>query len=318
VTAEAAGEPGTVASSIRNDVTVVVPTWKRPELLSRCLDGVLSQRPQAVEVLVVARPEDDEAWAIIDQAAVSDRIRGVEVHEPGVVPPVRAALEACSTALMAIIDDDAVACPGWLGALLDIMEDRRVSVAGGFVFTPGTRVRKRRNAGRITWYGQHVGNVAAMESPTPVAVDGVMEGNWIWRTEVLRSLDFAPLFRGPNGAMYGLDLTLQAKERGHSVLYTSWARVLHTPGARSFDQFDRDDVAERRVYSKNYTYIALRHRRGCRRLLFALWWWLVGERGSYGIATALMDALNGKLDRRTLRADFSGKADGVRVWLAEG
>jgi GT2 family glycosyltransferase len=267
-------------------------------------------------VIVVARPGDDQTWEVIDTPREgAPAIRGIPVHEPGIVPPVRAAMGACSTDLMALIDDDAVPCAGWLDALVEVMRDGSVAVAGGSVFTPGTKVRQRRNAGRITWYGQHIGNVGSLESPTPLWVDGVMEGNSIWRTEVMRSLEFPAIFGGPNGAMYGLDLTLQAKARGYSIVYTSCARVLHTPGPRSPDMYERADRAQGRSYARNYTFIGLRRLRGFRRVAFVVWWWLIGERGSYGLATGSLDWLLGRTRLEEIRASLGYKAEGVGAWL---
>ncbi len=80
-----------------SSVTVVIPTWRRPELLQRCLGGVLSQEPGADEVLVVARPNDAEARSIIERASVDAPVRWVAVTEPGHVPPVRAGLDATTT-----------------------------------------------------------------------------------------------------------------------------------------------------------------------------------------------------------------------------
>jgi GT2 family glycosyltransferase len=296
-------------------VTVAIPSYRRAELLVRCLEGVLAQSPAPDEVIVVARPDDQETWRVIESMSdVAPALRGVAVHEAGIVPPVRAALAACSTDLMALIDDDATPCPGWLDALLNVMEDRSAAAAGGFVFTPGSRVKQRRNAGRITWYGQHIGNVGALRSSTTVVVDGVMEGNSIWRTDVMRSLEFPALFDEANSALYGLDLALQLKERGYSVVYTEKARVLHTPGPRPLG-FGRHDLSQGRIYSRNYTYIALRRFRGLRRWTFALWWWLIGERGSYGLVTGSVDWLLGRTGWNEIRASFQGKSDGVHEWL---
>ena len=43
---------------MKAEVTVVVPTYRRPQLLDRCLAGLREQRAQPVETIVVQRPED--------------------------------------------------------------------------------------------------------------------------------------------------------------------------------------------------------------------------------------------------------------------
>ena len=73
--------------------------------------------------------------------------------------------------------------------------------------------------GSIRWFGQHVGNVAALELSRSRQVQGVMECNWAWRSSVLRSLDFDTALDQDDASMYGLDLRLQAQELGYSVVY---------------------------------------------------------------------------------------------------
>lgn len=310
--------PG-VASTLPDgspSVTVVVPTWRRPELLGRCLDGVLAQNPAPAEVLVVARREDLEALEVIEGASSRGQVRWVEVSQPGHVPPVLAALDAATTDLIAFIDDDAVPDLGWLAALLDVMRDPSVVCAGGRVHTEGSAPVVHPDAGTVRWYGQHVGNVAAVDAFDPFEVDSVMEMNWCWRTSVLRSLSFDPVLARDDASMYGLDLCLQAKAEGGRVVYTSAARVVHTPGPRHDGSISRDDRRRTyRSYGRNYTLIALRRFRGMQRVTFVLWWWLVGERGSYGLSTAAVDATTGRAAPGTVAASFAGKLEGTRAWL---
>ena len=104
-------------SSHLPSVTVVIPTWRRRGTAGPLHGGGVGAAPAPSEILVVARPEDDETLAVIDGCSHPGSVRWVEVNEPGHVPPVRAGLEAASSDLVAFIDDDAVP-PGWLAALL--------------------------------------------------------------------------------------------------------------------------------------------------------------------------------------------------------
>jgi len=297
-------------------VTVVVPTWRRPDLLQRCLEGVIAQDPAADEILVVARPDDAATLDVIEARAGSPGVRWVEVTEPGYVPPVRAGLAAATGDLVAFIDDDAVPEQGWLRALSAPFADHRVACVGGLVDTPGTVGVVHADAGRMRWYGKHIGNLGLVTADAPFEVDGVLEGNSMWRAEVLRDLEFLGAFAADDAPLYGLDLSLQAKSRGWKVVYTSDAAIRHTPGPRPGGSPDRSDRAcAIRSYSRNMTLIGLRHMRGLARVAFATWWWLIGERASYGLVTALIDGSRGALARGYVTASFAGKADGMRAWL---
>jgi hypothetical protein len=160
-----------------------------------------------------------------------------------------------------------------------------------------------------------VGNLGALETPGPIDVDGVMECNWAWRTELLRCMAFDPVLEFHDSVMYGLDLCLQAKAEGYKIVYNPSARVSHyaAPRDASIDRHDRP----RRVqsYSRNYTYIALKHFRWPRLAVFWFWWWLIGERGSYGLATAILDLVGRQNSMFPLiAASLRGKHHGVAEW----
>jgi GT2 family glycosyltransferase len=112
--------------------------------------------------------------------------------------------------------------------------------------------------------------------------------------------------------MYGLDLCLQAKSAGWRVVYEPQALVYHhaAPRAPELDRADRP----RRVfsYSRNYTYIMLKHLEWWRKPIFLAWWFLIGERGSWGLAAVLADTASGRLPQPShVRGSLSGKLEGI-------
>jgi GT2 family glycosyltransferase len=297
--------------------SVVIPTWRRADWLAGCLKALAAQLTPPAEVLVVGRHDDPDARDVV-QRWRRDRtfpVRWVEIEGPGHVAPVRRGLEVATGDVVAFLDDDAEPDSNWLAALVRPFENDRVACVGGRVVTPGFRGTVHRDAGRLRPYGKYVGNVGALEGRTSIAVDAVMEGNCAWRTAILRGLRFDPVLDYGDASMYGLDLCLQARERGFLIVYEPRARVLHHAAPRD-PSLARSDRAPRTfVYSRNYTYIALKHLRGLRRATFVVWWWLVGERGSHGILKAAADlVLRGRTSARDIAASFAGKREGVRAW----
>jgi hypothetical protein len=131
----------------------------------------------------------------------------------------------------------------------------------------------------------------------------------------LRELEFDTVLDYDAAAMYGLDLCLQAKAKGHRVVYQSRASVLHhaAPRTSSLDRADRP--ARTLAFSRNYTYIALKHFRGLRRMSFLVWWMLIGVRGSYGPLGVLADVLARRPPSRAVAvASFRGKLEGFKLW----
>jgi GT2 family glycosyltransferase len=280
--------------------------------------GLVGQTRPPDEVIVVGRAEDTATKSIVTHPeawASLKNVRWIEVDEGGHIAPVRKGLAAASGDIVAFVDDDTESEPDWLKLLVEPFSDPTVGCVGGCVLNPGPPAKSRSDAGRIKWYGRYIGNIGARKDTLPVDIDGAMEGNFAWRTSLLRRIGFDPVLSFDDAAMYGLDLCLQARTIGYRVVYQPGARLLHHSAPRE-PELDRANRPMRVIsYSRNYTYIALKNLRGPRRLAFVAWWWLVGERGSYGLATGLYDLVRTRGSAAPLiEASFDGKWRGVTEW----
>jgi GT2 family glycosyltransferase len=295
-------------------VSIVIPTWRRATYLAQNLEGVLGQSRPADEIIVVGRDEDVAAHEVV--RSQGSRVRWLGGADPGHVRPIRAGLAAVRGDIVAFLDDDVRPDQDWLERLLACFDEPNIACAGGRVVNAGFTGKVRTDAGQIRWYGRHIGNVGALETRGSIRVASVMECNWAWRTSILRSLAFDPRLDFDDGSMYGLDLCLQAKQAGYDIVYTAETRV-RDAGAPRDPSLDRGDRAQRSfTYSRNYTLIALNRFKGLQRLAFIAWWWLVGERGSYGLGTAMADlVLVGPRVWPRIKRSFQGKAEGLRLWL---
>jgi GT2 family glycosyltransferase len=301
-------------------VSVIIPTYLRPEMLLKCVESILagSQRPQ--EIVVVGRAGDrgtEEAVAAIEAAPHAGvKIRSGWVTEPGHVPPVETGARTASCDLVAIVDDDVTATPEWLSSLVPHFADASVGVVGGRVLVPGASLpRLKGKPGRVSWYGRNWGNLGSVGGEASFQVDSVMEGNSIWRRELLASLEFDPVLNFDDASMYGLDLCLQAKRRGFRIVYDPRALVYHHAATRA-PEIDRQKRGPRMFsFCRNYTYIILKRFSAWRRLVFLVWWFLIGERGAWGLGSLLVDTLRDgwKKERYTAYA-WRGKFEGARLW----
>jgi GT2 family glycosyltransferase len=147
-------------------------------------------------------------------------------------------------------------------------------------------------------------------------VDSVMEGNSIWRRKLLASLEFDPVLNFDDAVMYGLDLCLQVKERGLKLIYEPRALVYHHSAPRA-PELDRQERGSRLFcLCRNYTYIILKRFPRWRRLVFLGWWFLIGERGAWGLGSLVIDELqNGWRKERYVAHAWRGKMDGIRLAL---
>ncbi|MEX0833618.1 MAG: glycosyltransferase [Actinomycetota bacterium] len=297
--------------------TVFIPTWRRAAWLDKCIRSVLEQNPLPSEIVVAVREEDEEAGTLVREWISRSPIplRLVDPGGPGQAQAVAAGLAATTSEIFVEIDDDVEVVDGWMAGLIAPFADPAVACVGGRMLVEVPARRVPRDAGCLRWYGKVVSNVSQLPADSPKAVDGVQECNWAWRTQVLRTIEFDPVLQFDAQAMWGLDLTLQVKESGWRVIYQPAAKVRDREAPRdpSFTRADRP--ARIYAHSRNYTYIMLKHLHGLRRLPFFVWWWGMGEPGSYGVIKAVVDLFRrGKVVRIETASAFKGRAEGVKLW----
>lgn len=121
-------------------VSVVVPTYKRPDLLSRCLDALQKQTLAygQYEIIVCDDGPSAQAADVVQQALAQlpggPPIRYLEVTETqGPAAARNQGWQHARAPIIAFTDDDTVPDPGWLSAGLAAMEPDVDAVAGRVV-----------------------------------------------------------------------------------------------------------------------------------------------------------------------------------------
>src|SRR5262245_34731083 len=106
------------------DVSIVIPTYRRPELLALTLASCLAQRgveAEGLEIVVVDNDPDQSARGTVAAAATRGGdipCRYVAEARPGISHARNTGVAQASGRYIAFIDDDEEAAPGWLSALL--------------------------------------------------------------------------------------------------------------------------------------------------------------------------------------------------------
>ena len=106
------------------DISIVIPTQRRPASLRRAARSALRQAGVdhgRLELVIVDNDQQPSARPIADQLAAEADFPVVYVHEPraGVANARNAAMAKAAGALIAFLDDDEEAPEGWLQALLE-------------------------------------------------------------------------------------------------------------------------------------------------------------------------------------------------------
>jgi GT2 family glycosyltransferase/MoaA/NifB/PqqE/SkfB family radical SAM enzyme len=230
------------------DASVIVITRNRPEVMRTCLDHLAAQKlpvPGSFEVIVVDSSSGGETWDLLKERGEVRRCRIVggryntsEARNEGI--------RRARGGILAFLDDDAAADPGWLAGLLRHYADAGVGGAGGRLIdgrhdslaNPGEPVGGMGDDGTVyTNFGRH--------TEKPVAVEHLPGGNMSIRAEVLHRVGgFDPAFTGP-GCSEETDLCIRVRRAGYRLVYDPDAAVRRVVAPR--ERAEREAGFDRRL-----------------------------------------------------------------------
>lgn len=317
--------PGAIQGSARRGgsrdrIAVIVPTFRRPRDLARCLAALAGQERPADQVVVVARHDDAASWEVLrSPAGAALPLTAVGVDTPGVVAALNAGLSRVDAELVAFTDDDAAPRTDWLRRIAEhFAADPRLGGLGGrdWIRQHGRLEDGAETVvGRLAWFGRYVGNHHLGMGP-PREVDLLKGVNMSFRRAALEGLCFDVRLRGA-GAQVGneLGVSLAVKRAGWTLLYDPDVAVDHYPAARhDADQRNAFSAEAVRNAAFNETLLLWEHLPRYRAVVFILWALTVGHRAAPGVVQwlRLLPRQRGIATRR-FRAAASGRLDGWRA-----
>lgn len=313
----------TLNSVSRLPTSVIVPTYRRPECLARCLAGLAQQTEADFETIVVVRSSDQETMDAVPRMEPRPApTRIVQVNVPGVVAAMTAGLEAACGATIALIDDDAVPHADWLHRIaLTLERDPDVAGVGGKdnLYRNGNLVvAEAKVVGKLQWWGRHVGN-HHLGSGGPREVDVLKGANCAFRAELLRTVGFDKRLLGMGAQVHWeLSLCLSLRRAGYRLIYDPAIQVDHYPASR-FDEDQRSGFSFEARYNEafNETIVLLDHLGRVQRAVFLIWAILVGTRAVPGLLQwARLSLMERKPQYERVRAAVKGRVGGWRYWSA--
>ena len=115
-------------------VSVAISTLDRPDALARCLRSLADGTALPAEVVVVDQSPGETARQAVDAAQGLPRVVHVPQRRTGLSLGQNEAVARTTSAVVAVLDDDCVADPGWVEAVSRVLGDERpVDVVGGRV-----------------------------------------------------------------------------------------------------------------------------------------------------------------------------------------
>jgi glycosyltransferase involved in cell wall biosynthesis/SAM-dependent methyltransferase len=182
-------------------VTVVLPTYRRPDSLARALRGLAAQVDPGVgwDVVVVDNDPDQGAAATVEVEMAGTNLSWRLLHQPrvGSAHARNLGIEQASGSIIALLDDDVVPDPDWLARIV-------APILAGTCDGTGGTIRLDPTVARPAWFDEPgIGGYLAAFTPdarTLGSADFVLTANAAFRTEPLRATGGFSDMLGPRGS----------------------------------------------------------------------------------------------------------------------
>ena len=270
-------------------ISVLIPTYQRPDDLRRCLAALALQTYLPDEVIVVVRNTDSSTHAMLattDASVLALRIVDVEV--PGGVQALNAGLAHVSGDIVAITDDDAAPHPDWIERITNVFA-ARIDV-GGVGGRDRMHVQDVLQAGseplvgKVPLIGKHIGNHHLGFGPAR-QVDVLKGVNSAYRLQAIKPIGFDERLRGSGAQVHWeISLCLAVKRAGWKLIYDPQIVVDHYLAKRhDEDQRSGFNALAMRNAAYNETLIRLEYLSTFGKFAFMLWAITIGTRVAPGI-----------------------------------
>lgn len=304
--------------------TVAIPTYKRPDYLTRAVQSVLSQTLLPDELLIVSRWDDEATNSTIRELIKINSgtvfIRNSHVVEPGFLPPVVRAIDEARGEILILLDDDAEAHPDWLSKINEYYIDPHVGGVGGRYINYFAGVLQHypsvKRVGQLSWFGRSVGNMYCdCEFTGPIQVDFLIGGNLSYRLDLLR-VSKPDKRIGNNVAFHWeMDVGQQIKKLGYSILFDPAICVDHHTAPREISGMRTVNYEGTYWSNFNYTLLMRKHLSYFGFIAYLLYSFSIGGAGSPGLIYLILTVLRGRPEhwRDSVLGSLRGRFDGMRT-----
>lgn len=303
-------------------ISVLIPTYARPDNLHRVLVSLQGQVRPADEIVLAVRQTDTATREFLARSPEAQALPIRVADAPqvgGVIGAMNAGIAVVTGDVMALTDDDTAPHADWIQKIeAAFVADPRLGALGGLDLQPDVPVRDQPVVGILQWYGRTVGNHHLGTGPVR-DVDFVKGANCAYRTEPLRKIGFDTRLWGA-GAQVHFELVagLAFRRAGWRVAYDPALLLDHFPAVRhDNDQRGTLDRVATLNTSHNGTLAVYEHLAPLPRMVFVLWAILVGTHGDPGLVQAVRFLISqpNQLARvpPTLQGRFAGIGTALRT-----
>jgi cellulose synthase/poly-beta-1,6-N-acetylglucosamine synthase-like glycosyltransferase len=277
-------------------IGVLIASYKRSAPLLACLDSLMEQVHPPYEVIVVLRSNDLETRRVVATLNKELPVRVVLTEMPGTVAARNAGLDACTSDVLAILDDDTKPHPEWLKRVLTCFRnDPSLGGLGGrdrCFDGESFDDRQAEVVGRIQWCGRMIGN-HHLGFGDIREVDFLKGANMSFRAEAFKDVRFDRRLKGC-GAQPREDtaFSVAVKAAGWKLAYDPAAVVDHYAVCREEDRHYVDvrpltNESSFREFAYNDILSMWLALKGIRKFAFVVWSVVVGTCVCPGVVQAI-------------------------------
>ena len=303
-------------------LSIVIPSYRRPEYLHHCLSSLQASSELIKEVCVVSRIDDTDTLKVLEGWRIATlSVRCVVVKSPGQVAALNEGLASALGDVIFFLDDDTAVPKETVRHVMHQFADPRVDGFGvrdqitGDDFLAGQA--RIPEVGKVHWYGRTVGNhhrgMGSMRE-----VDVLKGACMAFRRSAIKGLTFDARLRGAGAEIHNdMNFSLAVRRNGGLLFYDPNFHIEHHLAPR----MDRD---QRRSFNPeaysdivhNHTLTLLAHLNLPGKIAYLFWGFVIGTRGEFGLAQVVRHLpAQGFLAVRRCLAAFHGRWKGILTYL---
>ena len=245
-----------------HNLSVIIPSYCRPDLLARCLASLRRNAPLSTEIIVV-----DDASENKCVSEVAAKFKGVRVIRTpkrlGFCKAANLGVQSAIHEVVELLNDDTEVCAGWAEMALDAFDDPKVAAVAPLVLRwPGqieghAIIDSAGDAYFASGVATKRGNGQIIEEKwmVPGPVFGASGSSAFYRREVFLKVGAYPESFG--AYFEDVDLSFRLHWAGYDVVFQPCSKVLHrvssSYGKPSLNRklLERQSLNEERVYWRN-------------------------------------------------------------------
>lgn len=208
------------------EVSLIVPTLDREQVLRDTLHHLFAQDYPALEILVVDQTARHEpaTETLLHDAAAAGLLRHVRIPVPSVTNARNVGIRQAQGDIVLFCDDDIIVGPDWVAYHAENYVDPTIGGVTGQVLEPGELPTDARRVGQITRCGRLVENFC---STRRMDVQHVKGGNMSFRKDVAYQAGlFDTRFSKPS-LLEEADFAFRVRKLGYRIVFDPRASLRH-------------------------------------------------------------------------------------------